>query len=260
MTPRLLSRIGTAVALASLSLAGVSIARPALASATAILRISPLAHGAEITLGDLFSGVPASAAKVVVGRAGGPGADAVLEASAVQAVAHAAGVEWPNATGMRRIIVSTANAQRPAAAVSRRAAQALVYSRNLTSGDIIGAGDLVWSDEAVAPSDAPRDAEVVIGQAARRPLRAGAAVGTHDLAAPIVIKRDEMVAVAFQADGIRLVLQGKATADAAVGDILKVENPQSKKMIQALVTGPGEAAVGPQAEAMRAAPYRTALR
>lgn len=233
-------------------------ATAALAGTTVTLKASPTARGADVTLGDLFAGAPATAAKVALMKAPLAGANAVIEASRVQAVARAAGLDWDNAQGMRRVVVAAAGS--PEAATKARRPQALAYARNIAAGEMVDAADLVWSDEAVAPADAPGDAEHVIGQAARRPLRAGAAVGAHDVSPPKVIKHDEIIAVSFQAEGIRLTLQGKAMGDAAVGDLVQVQNPQSKKMLQAVVTGPGEATVGPRAEALRAQPYRTALR
>jgi flagella basal body P-ring formation protein FlgA len=93
----------------------------------------------------------------------------------------------------------------------------------------------------------------MIGLAARRPLRAGAAALAHDVSAPQVIKAGEIITVTFEADGIALSLQGKALAAAGVGETLNVENTQSKKTIQALAIGPGQAVVGPAAGDLKAA-------
>jgi flagella basal body P-ring formation protein FlgA len=137
------------------------------------------------------------------------------------------------------------------AAVAGRSTQALTYARNIAAGEIVGAADMVWSNDAIAPADAPGDPDAVIGMAARRPLRAGAAVQARDLSNPLVIKRDNAVSVSFEAAGISLVLQGKALKDAAVGESVQVLNPQSKKVIEAVATGQGKAAVGPRAESFK---------
>jgi flagella basal body P-ring formation protein FlgA len=67
----------------------------------------------------------------------------------------------------------------------------------------------------------------------------------------VVVKQGEMITVSFEADGVSLSLQGKALSSAGVGETLSVENLTSKKTIQALVTGPGAAVVGPEAEALK---------
>ena len=94
--------------------------------------------------------------------------------------------------------------------------------------------------------------DALVGQSARRPLREGAPAPVHDLSPPKVIRRDQEVEVSFATDGIRLVLTGRALADAAVGDPVLVLNTQSKKTIDAVAAGPGRAEVGPDADARRA--------
>jgi flagella basal body P-ring formation protein FlgA len=69
----------------------------------------------------------------------------------------------------------------------------------------------------------------------------------------MVIKRDDVISVTYEADGISVTLQAKAMQAAAVGDAFNVMNPASKKIIQAVATGPGEAVVGPRADLARAA-------
>ena len=93
----------------------------------------------------------------------------------------------------------------------------------------------------------------IIGKAARRPLRSGTAVASLDVTAAQVIRRDDMIAVAFHAEGMTLTLQGKALGGAAMGETLNVMNPTSKKVIQAVAVGPDQAIVGPEAEQIKAA-------
>ena len=231
------------------------------------LKASPVSHGAAITLGDLFDGAGSVSAEVVA-PAGPAGQQAVLDAARVQVSARRAGLTWDNPTGQRRIMVASLGGARVSATApetaptrlrsgtsARRAAQALAYSRNVNAGEMIAASDIVWSDEAVAPADAPADADAVIGKAARRPLRSGAAVGLHDLASPKVIKRDELVQVAFEDGGISLVLQAKALADAGVGDTVTLVNTASKKVLEAVCTAPGRAVVGPAAESLKTSAF-----
>ena len=70
----------------------------------------------------------------------------------------------------------------------------------------------------------------------------------RDVSAPQVIKSGDVIAVAFESGGIRLVLQARAMGAAAAGEPLNVMNPSSRKVIQVVAVGPAEAAVGPAAE------------
>lgn len=247
-----------------LALAFSTLALPTLAATPVDLRDHPESHGASVTLGDLFDGAGA-AASAVVGEAAPTGAETVLEAGRVQTVARRAGLDWANPQGRRRIVVASVEGARPSASAGRARAGrgrggVLAYARSLNAGEIVQPSDLVWSEEAVAPSDAPSDADAVLGRAARRPLREGSAVAARDLASPRVIHRDDLVSVAFEDDGISLTLQAKAQGDAAVGETVTVQNVQSKKLLEAVASGPGQAVVGPAADRLKRAAFDPALR
>jgi flagella basal body P-ring formation protein FlgA len=229
-------------------------AAPAAAIA-ADLRENPVSKGDKVTLGDLFPDAGAAAGLIVARTQ--PGQMVVLDASKVQFIARSNGVDWGNPMGVRRIVVSggaapASPAAAPAAA-KPRAVQVLAYLHSLNAGDIVHAEDLTWSKEVVADGDAPRDADAVIGMAARRPLREGAAVSLRDVSTPQVIRKDDMVAVVFALGGVNLTLQAKAMEGATAGQVLNVINPVSKKVIQAVATGPGQAIVGPEADQMKLA-------
>ena len=239
-----------------LALLACLMASPALAGTPVALKTE--AHSAgSVTLGDIFEGAGRAGA-VVVGPAAQPGANIILDAGLVQRQARAAGLDWNNEAGLQRIVVhgSASAAQAPVAGPQRAGPmkQVLTYARNLNAGEIVRAEDLTWGDVAdfAVPSDAPRDAETAIGKAAKKPLRAGAAVASRDLAMPQVIKKDDVVQVAFRAGGIVLTLQGKALEAATLGEPFSVQNIASKKIIEAVATGPGRAVVGPEADRIRA--------
>ena len=242
-----------------------------LAAATLALAAGPAAAGpvelwaepadddGRVTLGELFEGAGA-AAGVVVGARSGP--TAVLDAVQVQAVARRHGLQWANASGIRRIVVRAGAA--PAAAPAARGAatvEVLTYARSLAAGEMVSPQDVVWAPVQAhqAPADAPGDAEQVIGLAARRALRAGAVVRPSDLSAPQVIARNDMIEVIYAAGGVTLSLQAKALEDATPGESFRAQNLQSGRTLEVVATGPGRAAVGPEARALRAQQF-TALR
>ena len=231
-------------------------ASSALAETPVSLR-NDLSSGSVITLGDLFDDAgPVS--PIAVGNGAPVGLNAVLDAGAVQRIAHLNGLFWDNPNGIRRIIVrgsAVASGSNSAATPPAKRIEVLTYSRNLMAGDLVRPEDLTFTElpAFAAPQDAPREANEIIGKIARMPLKSGAAASVHDVSNAQVIKRDDLIEVSYHADGISLVLQGKAINAAAVGDTVSVMNVSSKKIIQAVAVGPDEAVVGPEAEEIKAA-------
>jgi len=230
------------------ALAALLIATPALAGQAVSLRSDTTDADGRITLGELFDGAGAASDVVVANRVG---PSAVLEAGAVQIAARRAGLDWANSNGVRRIIVRQGSDSGVAGA-SRGNVEVLAYARSLATGELVQPEDLVWIKAAAGPSDAPRDADDLIGMTVKRPLRQGATASLRDVSTPQVIKAGDIVAVTYEDDGVALTLQGKAMAAGAVGESLMVQNTASKKIIETVVTGPGSTAVGPQAMRLKA--------
>lgn len=237
-----------------LALASVLIATPALAATPVTLKADTVDADGMVTLGDLFDGAQGAAAQVRI--AARPGQTLSLDARIVQQIAWRAGLEWANAEGVKRILVqgpAAGGGTGPAAAASPRGGvEVLTYARSLAAGEVVQPQDLVWAKVAAAPADAPSDADQVIGLAAKRPLRAGSAVAARDVAAAQVVKPGEMITVTYEAGGVSLALQAKALGAGAPGEAISVQNLQSKKTLQAVVVGPGQAVVGPAAEELKA--------
>ena len=226
-------------------------ALPALAGTPVELNASLVDAGGQVTLGELFSDA-GPARDVVVAQRTGP--SVVLDAMAVQAFARRYGLDWANPRGVSRIIVRGAG---PLTGAGRNQ-EILTYARSLATGEIVQPSDIVWSKAAGAPFDAPSRADAVIGMAARRPLREGDPVLTHDVAAPTVVKIGDTVMVTYADDGVTLTLEGKAMGSAAVGESLSVLNTASKKLIEAVATGADQAVVGPEALRLKADPTQIA--
>ncbi len=253
-----------AVAIA-FSLAATLISSSALAGQPVTLRSELVDGNGQVTLSDLFDNT-GSAGTVVVANGVEPGRNQVLDAALVQQLAQRYGLDWSNSTGLRRLIVRSGLEAEPAPStvrptVTARSASAamtevLTYSRSLSSGDIIQAEDLTYSQvlAQAVPSDAPRNADDVIGLSVKRPLRTGQAVSTRDLLAPLVIHRDDLVQVTYRDGSIVLSLEAKAMGNAAVGDLFTLQNTSSKKSIEAVATGPGKALTGPEAAQVRREP------
>jgi flagella basal body P-ring formation protein FlgA len=221
------------------------LASPAFAATPVTLNTNLADATGQVTLGELFDDA-GPARDVVVAARSGP--SVVLDAAAVQAFARRYGLEWANPQGIRRIIVR-ADVGGPAAGRGR---EILTYAHSLITGQILQPDDLVWAKAAAAPVDSAPNVDAVVGMAARRPLREGDAVLGRDVTAPLVIKAGDTVAVTYADEGVTLTLQGKAMSSAAAGESLNIENTASKKLVEAVATGPDEAVVGPEAQRLKA--------
>lgn len=259
-----------AIAIA-ISLVATLISSSALAGQPVTLRSELVDGNGQVTLSDLFDNT-GPAGKVVVANGVEPGRNQVLDATEVQRLAQRYGLDWSNSTGLRRLIVRSGLEAAPTAptapvapttrpvttarSASAAMTEVLTYSRSLSSGDILQAEDLTYSQVLVqaVPSDAPRSADDVIGLSVKRPLRTGQAVSTRDLLAPLVIRRDDLVQVTYRDGSIILSLEAKAMANAAVGELVTLQNTSSKKSIEAVATGPGKALIGPEAAQVRRDP------
>jgi flagella basal body P-ring formation protein FlgA len=234
----------------AISVAALLIATPALAGQAVSLRADTTDADGRITLGELFDWAGAASDVVVAARVG---PSAVLDAGAIQIAARRAGLDWSNSNGVRRIIVRQGSGSGSALAGAPRGnVEVLAYARSLSTGEIVQPEDLVWIKVAAGGSDAPRDADDLIGMTAKRPLREGAAASLRDVSTPQVIKAGDIVAVTYEDDGVALTLQGKAMSAGAIGESLMVQNTASKKIIETVVTGPGSTAVGPRAMRLKA--------
>jgi flagella basal body P-ring formation protein FlgA len=128
--------------------------------------------------------------------------------------------------------------------------QLLAYTRNIAAGEPVTDRDVNWADTIASesPYDAVMDPDLLVGKIARRPLRAGAPALKRDNVGAKVIHIDEIVSVVFRDDGMRLSLHGRAMTEAAAGEPVQIMNLASKKILEAIAVGPGEALVGPDAD------------
>jgi flagellar basal body P-ring formation protein FlgA len=228
-------------------LAALAVATPALAGQPVTLKADPSDADGLVTLGDLFDGAGAAGKAALAVRSG---TSVMLDALAVQAAARRAGLDWPNAEGLRRIVVRAAGAG-GSAEMQRGNVDVLTWARSIAAGEVVQPQDLIWAKAALAPADAPSDPDALIGMAARRPLRAGGVATVRDVSALQVVKSGEVITLSFEAEGISLALQAKALSGGAPGDTINVLNVASKKTVQAVVVGPGQAVVGPAADQLK---------
>jgi flagella basal body P-ring formation protein FlgA len=116
-------------------------------------------------------------------------------------------------------------------------------NRAIARGDLVARADVVSTR---VPKLQARDAaapDAVVGLAARRAIREGQPLRSNDLMRPQHVERGSFVTLVYLNDGVSLSLKAKALAAGAAGDLIAVQNIQSKRTVNGVVTGPSEVTV-----------------
>ena len=87
----------------------------------------------------------------------------------------------------------------------------------------------------------------LIGMAAKRPLRAGVPLRVSDIAQPNIIRKGDLVTVAFEAPGLSLSIRGKALEDGVSGQAIRVMNTQTNRTFEGVAVSSGYVLVSPMA-------------
>jgi flagella basal body P-ring formation protein FlgA len=123
--------------------------------------------------------------------------------------------------------------------------EAVVPTHEIAQGQVLDAADLAV-ERRPKTSSTPTTLTTVKqaqGLAAKHALRAGQVIRQADVAKPELVGRGDTVTIVFQVPGIVLTIVGKAVEPGGLGDLISVNNMQSKHTIQATVVGPGRVSV-----------------
>jgi flagella basal body P-ring formation protein FlgA len=122
-----------------------------------------------------------------------------------------------------------------------------VLRRRLAPGDVIRERDVEWLSlraDRIA-RNAALDIADLLGKSPRRPVRAGEPVLGNELREPILVPKNSLVTIRLQTARMTLTAQGKAMEPGARGDVIRVINTKSNKVISASVTDSGSVEVIP---------------
>lgn len=124
-------------------------------------------------------------------------------------------------------------------------AKVLVASQHIRRGSLVKADDFELKEY-----DLNRlrygyytDLQEVLGKSLKRHLNRGAVLTPAAIATNKVIKRGESVSILAETGGITIRAKGQALEAGGIGDIIRVKNLNSKREIEARVTGPGQVKV-----------------
>jgi len=125
---------------------------------------------------------------------------------------------------------------------------AVVAIRPIGRGEIVKAADLeLRTVDASTKSGGQHvvadSIEKLIGMEARQPIQPGDIVYTDSVQPRVLVRRGDVITVISQSGGIRVRTTGRATQDAAQGELVQVESIGSRAKYDARVTGTREASV-----------------
>ena len=135
-----------------------------------------------------------------------------------------------------------------------------VMTRAVGTGEVIQAGDV--SIQRLRADQAGRsyvvDPDRIIGKTARRTLLAGQPVRPGDLNATMMVQKNAPITVNVVSGSMALAMQGKALDDGALGDMVRVLNIRSNKVLSGIVSAPSTVTV--QATVVTVAPAASGAR
>lgn len=116
----------------------------------------------------------------------------------------------------------------------------------LARGQVIAADDLGWRerDTTKLPFGYITDASGAVGKVLKRAVGAGAVLTPAVLSAPLLVRRGQTVTIIAGGDALAVRMSGHALTDGARGDLVRVRNPHSKRIVQGIAVAPGQVRTG----------------
>ncbi|MFQ6017283.1 MAG: flagellar basal body P-ring formation chaperone FlgA [Kiloniellaceae bacterium] len=122
-----------------------------------------------------------------------------------------------------------------------------VLRRRMIPGEVIRRRDIDWISARAdrLGRNAITDVADLLGKSPRRPIRAGDTVLAGEVREPIVVPKNSLVTIKLETPRMVLTAQGRALEQGAEGDVIRVVNTKSHKVISATVADPGMVRIRP---------------
>jgi len=119
--------------------------------------------------------------------------------------------------------------------------------RRVEPGEVIRAEDIEWISTRAdrLGRNIIVDAENMVGMSPRRPIRPGDEVLANELRAPVVVAKNSLITIRLETARMSLSAQGRAMESGGTGDVIRVMNTKSNKVINAAVVDTGTVRVVP---------------
>ncbi len=116
-----------------------------------------------------------------------------------------------------------------------------VLVRRLEAGTTVGESDLDWltlTDDRVT-GDVVTDAAQLIGRELRHPVAEGQPLRDRDVMLPRLVTRGGLVTLKIETPVMLITAQGRSLQDGGEGDVVRVTNTQSNRVVEGTVEATG---------------------
>lgn len=119
--------------------------------------------------------------------------------------------------------------------------EVVVPLRAIARGETLSAADVTTERRPRdgQPAELLSDMRAAVDKVARRALTPGLPLRAGDVQREEIVARGELVTLVYEGPGLMLTLRGRANEAGAMGDVISVTNPQSKRVLQGTVSGAG---------------------
>ncbi|WP_029008968.1 flagellar basal body P-ring formation chaperone FlgA [Azospirillum halopraeferens] len=120
-----------------------------------------------------------------------------------------------------------------------------VLARRVMPGDTIAAEDVTWIEVRAehAGSDVAARETDVVGMTPKRGVPVNQPVRLRDIQSPRLVDKGSFVTITLTTANLTLTARGKALQDGGRGEVIRVVNTQSNRIVEATVAGPNVVAV-----------------
>ncbi|MGD8939185.1 MAG: flagellar basal body P-ring formation chaperone FlgA [Gammaproteobacteria bacterium] len=117
----------------------------------------------------------------------------------------------------------------------------LAASRTIVRGEVLGSDDLTLVSKPVGPASQShfRSAKQAIGFIAKRSIPVGKILTAHMVQAPRLVQAGQEVILLATTPQLEVRMKGKALSDGSEGDLVRVRNVRSKRVVEGIVMQTG---------------------
>jgi flagella basal body P-ring formation protein FlgA len=125
-----------------------------------------------------------------------------------------------------------------------------VLNRRILKNEVIMVEDVIWvkSPSKRVQNDIILYVDDLIGKTPKRGIRAGALIRSSEIQRPILVEKGSIVTMILKTPLMVLTSQGRAVDPGANGDVIRITNTQSNKVVQAVVSAAGVALITPASQ------------